>query len=54
MVFCDAIASQNTTGFSALGGMLAVFITSPNGGALLSLESVGAGIASAWRLRGYL
>ena len=37
-------------GFSGLSGMLAAFITSPFGGALLGLESARAGISYAWTL----
>jgi len=37
-------------GFSGLSGMLAAFLTSPFGGALLGLESARAGIDYAWTL----
>ncbi len=37
-------------GFSGLSGMLAAFITSPFGGALLGLESARAGVDYAWTL----
>jgi H+/Cl- antiporter ClcA len=37
-------------GFSGLSGMLAAFITSPFGGALLGLESAQAGISYPWTL----
>jgi H+/Cl- antiporter ClcA len=37
-------------GFSGLSGMLAAFITSPFGGALLGLESARAGISYPWTL----
>jgi H+/Cl- antiporter ClcA len=37
-------------GFSGISGMLAAFITSPFGGALLGLESARAGISYPWTL----
>ena len=37
-------------GFSGISGMLAAFITSPFGGALLGLESARAGVDYAWTL----
>jgi len=37
-------------GFSGLSGMLAAFLTSPFGGALLGLESARAGVDYAWTL----
>jgi H+/Cl- antiporter ClcA len=37
-------------GFSGIGGMLAAFITSPFGGALLGLESAHAGVDYVWTL----
>ncbi|HTP11103.1 MAG TPA: chloride channel protein, partial [Anaerolineae bacterium] len=37
-------------GFSGISGMLAAFITSPFGGALLGLESAHAGISYPWTL----
>lgn len=42
--------STRSLGFSGLSGMLAAFITSPFGGALLGLESARAGISYAWTL----
>jgi H+/Cl- antiporter ClcA len=42
--------STRSLGFSGLSGMLASFITSPFGGALLGLESARAGIDYAWTL----
>jgi H+/Cl- antiporter ClcA len=40
----------SSLGFAGLSGMLAAFITSPFGGAVLSLESVRAGISYPWML----
>ena len=37
-------------GLSGIGGMLAAFITSPFGGALLGLESAHAGVDYVWTL----
>ncbi|MCL4262068.1 MAG: chloride channel protein [Anaerolineae bacterium] len=42
--------STRSLGFSGLSGMLAAFITSPFGGALLGLESARAGISYPWTL----
>ena len=42
--------STRSLGFSGLSGMLAAFITSPFGGAVLSLESARAGISYPWTL----
>jgi H+/Cl- antiporter ClcA len=42
--------STRTLGFSGLSGMLASFITSPFGGATLSLESARSGISYPWTL----
>lgn len=42
--------STRSLGFSGLSGMLAAFITSPFGGAILSLESARAGISYPWTL----
>ncbi len=42
--------STRSLGFSGLSGMLAAFITSPFGGALLGMESARAGIDYAWTL----
>lgn len=42
--------STRSLGFSGLSGMLASFITSPFGGALLGLESARAGISYPWTL----
>jgi H+/Cl- antiporter ClcA len=41
---------MRSLGFSGLSGMLAAFITSPFGGALLGLESARAGISYPWTL----
>jgi chloride channel protein, CIC family len=42
--------STRSLGFSGFSGMLAAFITSPFGGALLSMESARAGIDYIWAL----
>ena len=42
--------TTRSLGFSGLSGMLAAFITSPFGGALLGLESARAGVDYAWTL----
>ena len=42
--------STRALGFAGLSSMLAAFITSPFGGALLGLESARAGIDYAWKL----
>jgi chloride channel protein, CIC family len=42
--------NTRSLGFSGLSGMLAAFITSPFGGALLGLESARAGADYAWSL----
>lgn len=42
--------STRSLGFSGIGGMLAAFITSPFGGALLGLESAHAGVDYVWTL----
>jgi H+/Cl- antiporter ClcA len=42
--------STRALGFSGLSGMLAAFITSPFGGALLGLEGARAGVSYPWML----
>jgi H+/Cl- antiporter ClcA len=42
--------ATRSLGFSGIGGMLAAFITSPFGGALLGLESAHAGVDYVWTL----
>lgn len=42
--------STRSLGYAGLSGMLAAFITSPFGGALLSLESARAGVSYPWTL----
>lgn len=42
--------STRSLGFSGLSGMLAAFITSPFGGALLGLESARTGVSYPWTL----
>jgi H+/Cl- antiporter ClcA len=44
------VRETRSLGFSGLSGMLAAFITSPFGGALLGLESARAGVDYAWSL----
>jgi H+/Cl- antiporter ClcA len=42
--------ASRSLGFSGIGGMLAAFITSPFGGALLGLESAHTGVDYVWTL----